>query len=712
MRRLLALVLVVATACSGSDEPGRPAATTAPPLPPPTIPADAELAVSLAVRSTRPDLVTGGDALIEVAVAGAPADVVQVDLDGRDVTDQLPVVGAGRRGVVSGLPEGSSELVARRGEEVLATLTLVNHPTSGPLFSGPQPELLACSTVQLGLGPPLDEDCSAPTRTSWWYLGGDGIWHQLADGAEPPADAERGPDGDPVVVRRELGTLNRAVYEIAVPDDGERDTAVFGSATWNGDLVHRFGGGCGTGRIQGGMGAEVLDADLLTRGYMVATSTFATFDTACDDVLSAETLVMLREHVAERYGIPRFVIGQGDSGGAIQQYLIAQNYPGLLDAAHAQLSFPDIVTTFLGTGDCGLLERVWAASDVVFTEDQRAAVEGYASVRTCAAWNRSYLDRFDPTTGCASSIRAELVYDPDRRPDGVRCTPADAAPVRYGVDPMTGAAIGPWGNAGVQYGLEALRTGVIDAEQFVTVNELVGGYDRDGRWQPARTVAPPEVVERMYAEGRVLHGGGGLAEIPVIDVTPYTDELPDIHDRVRLFAIRDRMAAAGAPAGTRVIWTAPPDAVLGWLRGEGFRGFPSEGETVDLLVEWLEAAAADTSGDDRATVLARTRPAAVADDCLVGDEHLRGDAVYAEANACTEAYPVHGDPRMAAGGPRTADVVACRLAPIDPEAYGVPLTVGQLERLRAVFPDGVCDWAVPGIGQVPPAGTWRSYGSD
>jgi hypothetical protein len=701
MRRLLALVLVVATACAGSDDPGGPAATTAPPLPPPTVPVDAELAVSLAVRSTRPELVTGGDALIEVSVAGAPADVVQVVLDGRDVTDQLPVVGAARRGVVSGLPEGPAELVARRGEEVLATLTIVNHETTGPLFSGPHVELLACSTVQLGLGPPTDEDCSAPTRTSWWYLGGDGVWHQLVEGSEPPPDAERGPGGAPVVVRRELGTLNRAVYEIAVPDDGPRDAGAFGSAAWNGDLVHRFGGGCGTGRTQGGMGAEVLDADLLIRGYMVATSTFATFDTSCDDVLSAETLLMLREHVAERYGIPRFVVGQGDSGGSVQQYLIAQNYPGLLDAAHAQLSFPDIVTTFLGLGDCGLLERVWATSGIAFTEEQRAAVEGYASVRTCAAWNRSYLDRFDPTTGCAPQIRDELVYDPERRPDGIRCTPADAAPARYGVDPRTGAAIGPWGNAGVQYGLEALRAGIIDVEQFLTVNELVGGYDRDGRPQTARTVAPPEVVERMYAEGRVLHGGGGLA-----------DELPDIHDRVRLFAIRERMAAAGVPSGTRVIWTAPPDAVLGWLRGEGFRGFPSDGETVDLLVSWLEAAAADTSGDDRATVLARTRPAAVADDCLVGDEHLRGDDVYTSRNACTDAYPVHGDPRMAAGGPRRADVVACRLAPIDPEAYGVPLTAAQLERLQAVFPDGVCDWTLPGIGQGPPVGTWRSYGGD
>jgi len=728
MRRLLPLVLLVllvllpALACSGDDD-ATPTAPTATALPPTARPPT----VTVRALSTDPAFVTGGDVLVELAldpaapVADDPAVLADlaVAVDGRDVTELLPVVtGPGgttvRRGLVDGLPEGPSVVRATLDGTVVGELTVVNHPSTGPVFSGPHVEPLYCATAQLGLGPPLDEDCTAPTQVSWWYLGAEGAWHRLADGADPPADAVEAPGtGEPLVVRRELGTLNRAVYELVVPDPGPRDPATFDPSSWGGDLVYRFGGGCGTGRTQGSL-VEVLDDDLLTRGYMVATSTFNTFDTACDDVLSAETLLLVREHVAERFGVPRWVVGQGDSGGSIQQYLIAQNYPGLLDAIHARLSYPDIVTTFQGVGDCGLLARFWTTdAGAGFTSEQRAAVQGHATVRTCLAWGQSYLDRFDPTTGCSPLVPAEAVYDPDRRPDGIRCTPLDAAPARYGVDPATGAAVGPFDNTGVQYGLEALRAGVVDAEAFVALNEGVGGYDLDGRRQDARTRAPADVVARMYAEGRVLWGGGGLADVPVIDVNLYTDDLLDIHDRVRLFSIADRMAAAGVPAGTRVIWTVPGDAAIGYLLGQGFRGFPTAGETVDLLVAWLEAAAADDGPGTRAEVLARTRPAAVADDCLVGDEHLTGDpatgAVHTAGGPCATAYPVHGDPRIAAGAARANDVLACRLVPIDPDAYGVPLTPGQLDRLRVVFPDGVCDWSAPGTGQAPPEGVWQRW---
>ena len=79
------------------------------------------------------------------------------------------------------------------------------------------------------------------------------------------------------------------------------------------------------------MGSDVLNAAALADGNLLATSTLNTFNTACDDVLSAETLMMVTEHVVETVRDPRYVIGQGGSGGAIQQYLINQNYPGLLD---------------------------------------------------------------------------------------------------------------------------------------------------------------------------------------------------------------------------------------------------------------------------------------------------------------------------------------------------------------------------------------------
>jgi hypothetical protein len=34
----------------------------------------------------------------------------------------------------------------------------------------------------------------------------------------------------------------------------------------------------------------------------------------------------------------------------------------------------------------------------------------------------------------------------------------------------------------------------------------------------------------------------------------------------------------------------------------------------------------------------------------------------------------------------------------------------ETERLRAIFPDGVCDYSKPGVEQRPLAGTWLSFG--
>jgi len=47
--------------------------------------------------------------------------------------------------------------------------------------------------------------------------------------------------------------------------------------------------------------------------------------------LQGETLMMLKEYFIEHIGMPKWTVGVGGSGGAIQQYLIAQLFPGLLD---------------------------------------------------------------------------------------------------------------------------------------------------------------------------------------------------------------------------------------------------------------------------------------------------------------------------------------------------------------------------------------------
>jgi hypothetical protein len=57
-------------------------------------------------------------------------------------------------------------------------------------------------------------------------------------------------------------------------------------------------------------------------------------------------------------------------------------------------------------------------------------------------------------------------------------------------------------------------------------------------------------------------------------------------------------------------------------------------------------------------------------------------------------------PRQVAGGPLTENILKCQLKPLNSADYSpLVLTSAQLDRLHAVFPDGVCDWDRPGVGQ-------------
>jgi hypothetical protein len=72
-------------------------------------------------------------------------------------------------------------------------------------------------------------------------------------------------------------------------------------------------------------------------------------------------------------------------------------------------------------------------------------------------------------------------------------------------------------------------------------------------------------------------------------------------------------------------------------------------------------------------------------------------------------YPRHGDPRIAAGEPLTDDILKCALKPVNPKDFVHPLTEDQLTRLKAIFPQVVCDYTRLGIGQGPFQGTWWKY---
>jgi len=713
----IGVTLALIAGCSGSDESGQS-----------DVGGDEGSAITLEAVSTRPEMVSGGDVLVRARSArGTSIDGVEFRLGDRDVTDRFERSGDVAVAYLDGLVEGDNELVAKRGNTELSSLELTDHPISGPIFSGPHQTPFACTTELAGLGAPTDENCSAPTRVRWAYFPSepDAELIDLEDPTSPPADAamiDRDGRRVPFIVRIEEGVINRSIYEFAVLESAPVPTAeprTWDDSGWNRTLLYEYGGGCGTGFTQGKFLGHELRRGLLEQGYANVTSTLNVMQTTCNDVLSAEVTMMMIEHITETYGEPTHVIGTGGSGGAIQQLLIAQNYPGLLDAITPALPFPDAVTIAAGVTDCGLLAEFWrSAAGSTFSNEQRLAVQGHGDLAFCRTWINSFLDAVNPTKGCAADLDPALVFDPTDNPTGARCTLQDANANLYPVNPETGFAERPLDNVGVQYGLEALLAKVIPVDQFLDLNDKVGGYDLDGKMVPARHEAPQDIVEASYRQGRALRGDGELRKLPVLLMNPYTDLSVDIHDRFRAFSIRDRMSVDGVRATNEVIWTRPGTSISELVNSTTVPIV----DMVDGVQRWLDAldeatTKSGTPDDDSGwqTRLAQTRPKDLTDDCVTADgTRLAADDVYDTDNACTREYVIHGDPRTAGGGARRNDVIKCALEPVDASSYAGPggtitFTSAQASRLEAIFPVGVCDWDVPGVGVVALDGTWRSY---
>jgi hypothetical protein len=206
-------------------------------------------------------------------------------------------------------------------------------------------------------------------------------------------------------------------------------------------------------------------------------------------------------------------------------------------------------------------------------------------------------------------------------------------------------------------------------------------------------------------------GGGNQLDVPIIDLNLYLDPTGDIHDRFRAFSLRDRLTrGAGDEAAPGFqIWTVDPAA------GAGSGANPlSAGtlglEAVAVLDEWLAALDADRSGDPLPEVLARTRPDDAVDRCVTSDGVEQGAGIYDDEDGrCATEFPIAGDPRTAAGAPRSGETLKCVRKPVDPRDYASALTREQVDRLNEIFPTGVCDWQVPGDGAVVPASPDRSY---
>ena len=698
---LVPLMLVAALVCAGGAEAkvGR---------------------VSLEALSNRADLISAGDVLVglRVPAAGKPRDV-RVRAGRRDVTRAFGRLRAGRRavGLVKGLRLGRNVLRASlRGasrervgsKRSRARLVVVNHPNGGPVFSGPQVQPWQCQETA------RDEQCNQPPKYEFRYKpeGGGGL--RPYDPENPPADVATTTTDEgrtvPFIIRIETGYQDRDQYKIAILyDPGKPFTARNPQDGFNHKLLITHGASCGITHRSGqapsvtsdtvafnGVNASGSSPEVaLGRGFAVMSTALNNAGHNCNLVTQAESMVMAKERLIERYGTLRYTIGTGCSGGSLTQQQVANAYPGIYQAILPQCSYPDAISTGIQFADYHGLRRYFEdpakSGSALWTPAQYGPVEGHVSHANAVAADEAFFkSATDPSGDC---VPEDVVYDAETRPDGVRCSILDYMINVFGPRPEKvwspqekaaghGFAGFPLGNVGVQYGLETLMSGVITPEQFVDLNHDIGGLDVDINPIAERVEADPGALRNAYRSG-AINEANHLDKVAIIDLRG-----PDpgaAHDAYRSWEMRARIEREHGTHANHVIWFGPTPLI-------GDAGYTTEA----LLAadRWLSAVEADRSRKPLAQKIIDNKPADVRDKC---DPEGTTSPEGCEAVIAPNVY---GTPRTVAGDAITTDNAACRLKPLVRSDYGsVAFSDDQWARLREAFPTGVCDYSRPGLGQ-------------
>ena len=690
--------------------------------------------------STRPDTVSGGDVLVRInAPPGVGISDLIVLLNGQNITGAFRPE-AGRHsllGLVDGLAVGQNSLMAKAigpNNETYrsANLTLTNYPITGPILSGPHEEPFYCMTQLFTLpastntlGPALDADCSITTRVDYVYRTTAGTFQPLTNLTSYPPDLAQTTTSEgksvPYIVRVETGTINRAIYETAILHDPTTEgtpTPFKPPGAWNHRLVYTLGGGCvGGWYIQGASigNGGILEDLLLRQGYAVAASTLNVYGNNCQDLLAAETIMMVRERFIENFGPVASTIGYGCSGGSEAAQPISDEYPRLLNGILVGCSFPEVVAAMVNNiTDADLfLHYLNTNATVAWSDAQTEAATGYPTVTTLSTIGPGNAIRVKAQGGtCNAIIPKDVQYDAKTNPTGIRCDLYDHLVNVFGRDPTTGFARRPIDSIGVQYGLEALNLGAITKQQFLDLNRNIGGYDNDGNYVSTRTVGDVAAIEAAYLSGRITYGGLGMRRTPIIDYRGYVDQPEnsnEVHSRFHSFSMRERLLEANGNFNNQVMLVEDGSTTTG--NGLFSDTSPVLSHALTQMDQWLTKYLADTGPDPIPVKINRSKPSDLVDACFTnkGTVKIAELQVYQLDTTCNQLYPAFSTPRMVAGEPLANDVLKCQLRPIDPSLYKVRFTPAETAQLKAIFPQGVCDYSRPGVGQQPPDGTWQMF---
>ncbi len=703
-------------------------------------------AIAVEVVSSRPDLVTGGDALIKVTGATAAPTLA---VDGRDAAVAFRADAKGAFiGLVTGLKDGDNAVVVRAGADS-ANLKLTNHGINATLFAGPQqvpfycelddPAIALKPAPGARLDPRKDPDCAAVTTVNYFYRDKMGAWHAF-DATRRPADIAMTTTSEgkmvPLIVRQEKGVINRSAYVISIlhdPAAGAVPTPVDrGGSGWNGKLMYSFGGG---NQANYHMGRKYGDLDprfqlveernvgfidlFVTAGYAIVGGSLNVMATNNDDVKSAETATKIKERFIERYGAPIYTVGTGVSGGSMQQHMIANNYPGILDGILPGRSYADTMTNLRPFYDCELLLNVFKRG--TWSREQLNAVSGKYWGYCVSNGTRYPNARPD----FCDLLVAFSEPDPQIAP---RCTYQDNLVNVFGVDPKSGYARNPFDNVGVQYGLVALNKGTITMDQFIDINTRIGGLDANGKVVAERQVGDPDAIKAAYETGRLVEMTGGIKDVPAISIRSYNDQDPvgrgdpnvDVHDGYHSDVIVARLDKYAGGHGNYVQFMTTTmgfpqlDAQTGpgnLLLPQGSPMYLASVESLKQMDRWILAIQADTSARSKADKVVANRPKDLVDTCWptkAGAFLGQTDRV-TDWKKCQQLFPVFGDARLAAGEPLTDDILKCQLKPVDARDYKTAPTPAQLTAIQTVFPQGVCDYTRPGVNQTQKVVTWAKF---
>ena len=713
--------------------------------------------------SNRADLISGGDALVEVQVPKHfDLDKLVISLNGRDVTAAFARQPGTRsfRGLVSGLDEGRNRLEAgirvHRRTVNFEKLTITNHPIGGPVFSGPQiqPWVCATPTPQPGIGNEphtnpsgmttfaLDAQCNIATEFRYWYrstsapatcsgIAGANACFRPYDPAAPATDVAMTTTDKgltvPFILRQERGTINRGIYDIGVLWDPSKPAHQ--QTAWNGKLQYGFGVASGSPRRQfqpnttwyTGLATNEIALGL---GFMTAASSLTDHQLNSNLAVAAETVMMIKERIVEQHGPIRYTMGVGCSGGSIEQNAIASQYPGLLDGLQISCTYPDSITTAIEVGDCVLLlnhfnSPAFAAQNAGLPAAQvnakRAAIAGHLTQIGCIAWAGAFGNTGRPgfipglqsvgTNVFATTPRAEFPNN---------CLLPRSLVYEPGVNDG-GLRCGPfdhgiavWGNARDPLFPTRANTATDNAGVQYGLKALL-----DGSIAAEDFVLLNERVGSIGLDGNAQAGRAQADEFALR--TAYRSGTVGAGESWALVPIID--LRGNDNNGIHHNWRsfslrARLDAANGhhgnhvmWRFGPGLTppaaGFKLWVEQFLVMDKWLAGIEADTGRRSPEQKVLRNKPAEAFDYCYLSTDTTFSTKV--TDFAVCDADPIlqyRSSPRQVAGGPLAEDVLKCRLKPLNLVDYPANMfTSEQWVRLQAVFADGVCDWSRRGVEQ-------------